>query len=154
MHKTYEFINPFATPVTELGESSSCHVDSSNMHQFYQRHPSKYHWTRDHPLQQVLGDPFKPIQTRRKLATDVELCMFALTVSKTEPKNIKEAMSGHACIEAMPEEIHQFKRLDVWELVDKPFRKNVIGMKWLWKNKKDEYNTVIRNKARLVAKGN
>ncbi|GKC09037.1 retrovirus-related pol polyprotein from transposon TNT 1-94 [Tanacetum coccineum] len=45
------------------------------------------------------------------------------------------------------------ERLDVWELVDKPFKKNVIEMKWLWKNKKDEYNAVIRNKARLVAKG-
>ncbi|GKF34535.1 retrovirus-related pol polyprotein from transposon TNT 1-94, partial [Tanacetum coccineum] len=41
----------------------------------------------------------------------------------------------------------------VWELVDKPFGKNVIKLKWLWKNKKDEDQTVIRNKARLVAKG-
>ncbi|GKB19294.1 retrovirus-related pol polyprotein from transposon TNT 1-94, partial [Tanacetum coccineum] len=51
------------------------------------------------------------------------------------------------------EEIHQFERLDVWELVDRPLCKNVINMKWLWKNKCDEENTVIRNKARLVAKG-
>ncbi|GJY36241.1 uncharacterized mitochondrial protein-like protein [Tanacetum coccineum] len=51
------------------------------------------------------------------------------------------------------EEICPFERLDVRELVDKPFGKNVIGMKWLWKNKKDEYNTVIRNKVRHVAKG-
>nr|GEU62154.1 retrovirus-related Pol polyprotein from transposon TNT 1-94 [Tanacetum cinerariifolium] len=41
----------------------------------------------------------------------------------------------------------------VWELVDKPFGKIVIKLKWLWKNKKDEDQTVIRNKARLVAKG-
>ncbi|GKC27440.1 retrovirus-related pol polyprotein from transposon TNT 1-94 [Tanacetum coccineum] len=47
----------------------------------------------------------------------------------------------------------QFDRLQVWELVDKPFGKNVIKLKWLWKNKKDEDQTVIRNKARLVAKG-
>ncbi|GJW55782.1 retrovirus-related pol polyprotein from transposon TNT 1-94 [Tanacetum coccineum] len=52
-----------------------------------------------------------------------------------------------------PEELHQFDRLQVWELVDKPFGKNVIKLKWLWKNKKDEDQTVIRNKARLVAKG-
>nr|GEW00250.1 hypothetical protein [Tanacetum cinerariifolium] len=51
------------------------------------------------------------------------------------------------------EELHQFDRLDVWELVDKPLCKNVINMKWLWKNKCDEENTVIRNKSRLVAKG-
>ncbi|GKC58420.1 retrovirus-related pol polyprotein from transposon TNT 1-94 [Tanacetum coccineum] len=79
--------------------------------------------------------------------------MFALTVSRTESKNIKEAMVNSAWIEAMQEELHQFDRLDVWELVDRPLCKNVINMKWLWKNKRDEENTVIRNKARLVAKG-
>nr|GFB13424.1 retrovirus-related Pol polyprotein from transposon TNT 1-94 [Tanacetum cinerariifolium] len=52
-----------------------------------------------------------------------------------------------------PEELHQFDRLDVWELVDKPICTNVINLKWLWKNKPDEENTVIRNKYRLVAKG-
>ncbi|GKA31510.1 retrovirus-related pol polyprotein from transposon TNT 1-94 [Tanacetum coccineum] len=62
-------------------------------------------------------------------------------------------MANFAWIEAMQEEIHQFDRLQVWELVDKPFRKNVIKLKWLWKNKKDEDQTVIRNKSRLVAKG-
>ncbi|GJS11518.1 retrovirus-related pol polyprotein from transposon TNT 1-94 [Tanacetum coccineum] len=81
------------------------------------------------------------------------MCMFALTVSIVEPKNIKEAMADSAWIEAMQEELHQFDRLQVWELVDKPFGKNVIKLKWLWKNKKDEDQTVIRNKARLVAKG-
>ncbi|GJW29288.1 retrovirus-related pol polyprotein from transposon TNT 1-94 [Tanacetum coccineum] len=50
-------------------------------------------------------------------------------------------------------ELHQFDRLEVWELVDKPFGNNVIKLKWLWKNKKDEDQTVIRNKACLVAKG-
>ncbi|GJR22964.1 retrovirus-related pol polyprotein from transposon TNT 1-94 [Tanacetum coccineum] len=50
-------------------------------------------------------------------------------------------------------EFHQFDRLNVWELIDKPFGKTVINLKWLWKNKKYEDNTVIRNKARLVAKG-
>nr|GEX10826.1 retrotransposon protein, putative, unclassified [Tanacetum cinerariifolium] len=54
---------------------------------------------------------------------------------------------------ALEEELHQFDRLNVWELIDKPFGKNVIKLKWLWKNKKDEDQTVIRNKARLVAKG-
>nr|GEX21861.1 retrovirus-related Pol polyprotein from transposon TNT 1-94 [Tanacetum cinerariifolium] len=64
-----------------------------------------------------------------------------------------EAMADSAWIEAMQEELHQFDRLQVWELVDKPFGKTVIRLKWLWKNKKDEEQTVIRNKARLVAKG-
>ncbi|GKE96618.1 retrovirus-related pol polyprotein from transposon TNT 1-94 [Tanacetum coccineum] len=74
-------------------------------------------------------------------------------VSIVEQKNIKEAMAGSAWIEAMQDELHQFDRLKVWELVDKPFGKMIIKLKWLWKNKKDEDQTVIRNKARLVAKG-
>nr|GEU65182.1 retrovirus-related Pol polyprotein from transposon TNT 1-94 [Tanacetum cinerariifolium] len=53
----------------------------------------------------------------------------------------------------MQEELLQFDRLQVWELVDKPFGKSIIRIKWLWKNKKDKYQTMIRNKARLVAKG-
>ncbi|GJW30236.1 retrovirus-related pol polyprotein from transposon TNT 1-94 [Tanacetum coccineum] len=59
-----------------------------------------------------------------------------------------------SCVDrTMRDELHQFDRLNVWELVDKPFGKMVIKLKWLWKNKKDEDQTVIRNKARLVAKG-
>ncbi|GKA11762.1 retrovirus-related pol polyprotein from transposon TNT 1-94 [Tanacetum coccineum] len=122
--------------------STSCWKDSS-------RESQKL----DHPLTQVRGNPSKPVQTRRQLVIDPEMCMFALTVSNAEPKNIKEAMADSAWIEAMQEELHQFDRLQVWELVDKPFGKNVIKLKWLWKNKKDEDQTVILNKARLVAKG-
>ncbi|GJS99306.1 hypothetical protein Tco_0820476 [Tanacetum coccineum] len=80
------------------------------------------------------------VRTRRQLETDGEMCMFALTVSRTEPKNIKEAMADSAWIESMQEELHQFERLDVWELVDRPLCKNVINLKWLWKNKRDEEN--------------
>ncbi|GJX29415.1 retrovirus-related pol polyprotein from transposon TNT 1-94 [Tanacetum coccineum] len=123
------------------------------MHTFYQHHPSAQRWTKDHPLEQVIGNPSQSIRTRRQLETDGEMCMFALTVSRTEPKNIKEAMADSAWIESMQEELHQFDRLDVWELVDRPLCKNVINLKWLWKNKRDEENTVIRNKSRLVAKG-
>ncbi|GJW99527.1 retrovirus-related pol polyprotein from transposon TNT 1-94 [Tanacetum coccineum] len=59
-----------------------------------------------------------------------EMCMFALTVSIVEPKNIKEAMADSAWIEAMQDELHQFDRLKVWELVDKPFSKMIIKLKW------------------------
>ncbi|GKA68604.1 gag-pol polyprotein, partial [Tanacetum coccineum] len=110
----------------EQGKTSSRYVDSSNMHTFYQRHPSKHHWIKDHPLEQVIGNPSQSIRTRRQLEKDGEMCMFALTVSRIEPKNIKEAMADSAWIKVMQDEIHKFERLD---------------------------NTVIRNKARLVAKG-
>nr|GEW53211.1 hypothetical protein [Tanacetum cinerariifolium] len=115
-----EFINIFCTPVQDRGETSSRHVNSSNI---------------------------------RQLKSDGEMCMFALTVSRTEPKNINEAIVGSAWIESTQEELHQFDRLDVWELVDRPLCTNFINLKWLWKNKRDEENTVIQNKSRLVAKG-
>nr|GEV02223.1 ribonuclease H-like domain-containing protein [Tanacetum cinerariifolium] len=82
--------------------------------------------TKDHLLEQVIRNSSQSIRTRRQQETDREMCMFALTVSQTEPKNIKESMDDSAWIEAIHEEIHQFKRLD---------------------------NTVIRNKAHLLAKG-
>nr|GFC17596.1 retrovirus-related Pol polyprotein from transposon TNT 1-94 [Tanacetum cinerariifolium] len=148
-----EFINIFSTPVPDQGETSSRHVDSSNMHTFYQCYPSEHRWTKDHPLEQVIGNPSQSVRTRRQLESDAEMCMFALTVSCTELKNIKEAMADSAWIESMQEKLHQFDRLDVWELVDRPLCTNVINLKWLWKNKRDEENTVIRNKSRLVAKG-
>nr|GFB83006.1 retrovirus-related Pol polyprotein from transposon TNT 1-94 [Tanacetum cinerariifolium] len=101
---------------------------------------------------QVADDEFINVFST-PLESDGEMCMFALTVSRTEPKNIKEAMADSAWIESIQEELHQFDRLDVWELVDRPLCTNVINLKWLWKNKRNEENTVIRNKARLVAKG-
>ncbi|GJS42154.1 hypothetical protein Tco_0567197 [Tanacetum coccineum] len=67
--------------------------------------------------------------------------MFVLTVSTAEPKNIKVEMVDSAWIEAMQEELHKFDRLQVWELVGKPFGKTIIKLKWLWKNKKDEDQT-------------
>ncbi|GJX04499.1 retrovirus-related pol polyprotein from transposon TNT 1-94 [Tanacetum coccineum] len=124
-----DFINPFFTPVQEIVESSSHNINNSNMHTFYQPHGSEYRWTKDHPLEQVHGNPSKPVQTRRQLITDPEMCMFALTVSTPEPKNIKEAMADSAWIEAMQEELYEFNRLQVWELVNKPFGKIVIKIK-------------------------
>nr|GEW56934.1 integrase, catalytic region, zinc finger, CCHC-type, peptidase aspartic, catalytic [Tanacetum cinerariifolium] len=120
-----EFINIFSTLVQDRGETSTRHVDSSNMHTFYQHHPSEHRWTKDHPLEKVTGNPSQSVRTRRQLESNGEMCMFALT----------------------------FDRLDVWELVDRPLCKNIINIKWLWKNKRDKENTVIRNKSRLVAKG-
>nr|GEY66192.1 Gag-Pol polyprotein [Tanacetum cinerariifolium] len=148
-----EFTNPLCVPPQEETESSSHNIGNSNVPTFNQPPVSEYGWTKDHPLEQVSRNPSRPVQTRRQLATYPEMCMYALTVSTAKPKNIKEAMADSAWIEAMQEELHQFDRLYVWELVDKPCGKTVIRLKWLWKNKKDEDETVIRNIARLVEKG-
>ncbi|GJR78744.1 retrotransposon protein, putative, unclassified [Tanacetum coccineum] len=66
-----EFISLFGTPVFEAQN-----VDPSNMHTFYQRYPSKYHWTKYHPSEQVLRNPSKPVHTRRQLDTDTEMFGF------------------------------------------------------------------------------
>ncbi|GJR42370.1 gag-pol polyprotein [Tanacetum coccineum] len=109
------------------------------MHTFYQCHQSEHRWTKDHPVEQVCENPSKPVQTRRQLAIDPEMCMFTLTVSTTEPKNIKEAMSDFVWLEAMQLELHQFDRLRVWELIDKPFGKNMdVKMAFLNGRLKDE----------------
>nr|GEY76244.1 retrovirus-related Pol polyprotein from transposon TNT 1-94 [Tanacetum cinerariifolium] len=119
-----EFTNPFCVPAQEQDESSVHNIGNSNVPTFNQPQVFVYRWTKDHPLEQVRGNPSRP-----------------------------EAMADSAWIEAMQDELHQFDRLQVWELVDKPFGKSSIRLKWLWKNKKDKDQTVIHNKARLVAKG-
>nr|GFC24692.1 hypothetical protein [Tanacetum cinerariifolium] len=58
-----EFINVFSTPVQERGEASNRHVDSSNIHTFYQRYPSEHRWIKDHPLEQVIGNPSQSVRT-------------------------------------------------------------------------------------------
>ncbi|GJS46026.1 retrovirus-related pol polyprotein from transposon TNT 1-94 [Tanacetum coccineum] len=88
----------------------------------------------------VIGDPSKLVMTRQILQTDFEVCMYALTVSTLEPKNIKEAVSDHSWIKSMQNKLHQFERLDVWELVSRPDENNIIAVKWLWKNKSDAEN--------------
>ncbi|GJT45291.1 retrovirus-related pol polyprotein from transposon TNT 1-94 [Tanacetum coccineum] len=115
---------------------SSTALDPSNMHEFHQVQPSTYIWIKAHSLKQVIGDPSKPLMTRNRIKTDHEVCMYALTVSINVTKNINEVMSDHSWIESMQDELHQFKRLDVWELVPQPDGKNIIAVKWLWKNKR------------------
>nr|GFC30229.1 integrase, catalytic region, zinc finger, CCHC-type, peptidase aspartic, catalytic [Tanacetum cinerariifolium] len=114
-------VNPFATSSSNIVEtSSSQNVDTSNMHTFYQPYPYEFQWTKDHPLEQVIGEPSRPILTRNQLRSDGDMCMYALTVSIMEPKNVKVAMTDPTWIESMQEELLQFKRMDVWVLVPTP----------------------------------
>eukprot|EP00253_Pinus_taeda_P008084 PITA_08084 len=53
----------------------------------------------------------------------------------------------------MEEELEQIEKNNTWELVPRPIDKNVIGTKWIFKNKLKENGDVVRNKARLVCKG-
>ncbi|GJR97171.1 putative ribonuclease H-like domain-containing protein [Tanacetum coccineum] len=91
---------------------------------------------KDHPVDQIIRDLNLAPQTRRMT------------------KNLKEhALKDPSWIEAMQDELLQFKLQKVWTLVDLPNGKRAIGTKWVYRNKKDERGIVIKNKARLVAQG-
>nr|GEX39977.1 retrovirus-related Pol polyprotein from transposon TNT 1-94 [Tanacetum cinerariifolium] len=120
------FVNPFANSSTSVAAASSLqNVDPSNMHTFYQPYPHEFQWTKDHPLEQVIGEPSRPVLTRNQLRSDGDICMYALS----------------------------FKRLDIWVLVPAPDNISPFTLKWLFKKKHDEEQTVIRNKSRLVVRG-
>ncbi|GJR48938.1 putative ribonuclease H-like domain-containing protein [Tanacetum coccineum] len=126
-----------------------------------------------HPSTLILGDPNSAVQTRSKVTKssgahafvsyiqkqrrnnhkDFQHCLFACFLSQNEPKKISEALEDESWVDAMQEELLQFKIQKVWILVDLPYGKKAIGTKWVYRNKKDERGVVVRNKARLVAQG-
>ncbi|GJQ92072.1 putative ribonuclease H-like domain-containing protein, partial [Tanacetum coccineum] len=126
---------------------------------------------KDHPLNKVIGDLQSATQTRnmsknleeygfvsttlkqRTNHKDLQNCLFACFLPQEEPKKVIHALKDPSWIEAMQEELLQFKLQEVWTLVDLPNGKRAIGIKWVFKNKKDERGIVIRNKARLVVQG-
>ncbi|GJR35918.1 putative ribonuclease H-like domain-containing protein [Tanacetum coccineum] len=127
-----------------------------------------------HPSTLILRDPKSTVQTRSKVTKsfgahafvsyiqkqrrnnhkDFQYCLFACFLSQNEPNKISEALEDESWVDAMQEELLQFKIQKVWILVDLPYGKKAIGTKWVYKNKKDERGVMVRNKARLVAQGN
>ncbi|KAK1604765.1 hypothetical protein QYE76_028438 [Lolium multiflorum] len=106
---------------------------------------------RGHTHDKVLGDVRAKVSTRRQLANFSHHHAY---ISLVEPKKVFEALEYSDWLEAMHEELNNFKRNKVWTLVKKPKEcRNVIGTKWIFKNKQDEFGNVVRNKARLVAQG-
>ncbi|GJY86136.1 putative ribonuclease H-like domain-containing protein, partial [Tanacetum coccineum] len=126
-----------------------------------------------HPKSQILGDPKSAVQTRSKVQQksgahalfsyiqkqqrnnhkDQQHCLFAYFLSQEEPKKIFEALQDDSWVQAMQEELLQFKLQQVWVLVDLPHGMKVIGTKWVYINKRYERGVVVRNKVRLVAQG-
>nr|GEV23315.1 uncharacterized mitochondrial protein AtMg00810-like [Tanacetum cinerariifolium] len=111
------FVNPFANPSTSAANASSSHQN-------------------DHPLEQVIGEPSRSILTKNQLRSDGDMCMYALTVSTMEPKNVKEAMTDPAWIDSMQAELLHFKRLAVCVLVPAPDNISPLTLKWSFKNKR------------------
>ncbi|GJW40221.1 putative ribonuclease H-like domain-containing protein [Tanacetum coccineum] len=126
-----------------------------------------------HPSTLILGDLKSAVQTRSKVTKsseahafvsyiqkqrknnhkDFQHCLFACFLSQNEHKKISEALEEESWVDAMQEELLQFKIQKVWILVDLPYGKKTIGTKWVYRYKKDERGVVVRNKTRLVAKG-
>ncbi|GJT77890.1 putative ribonuclease H-like domain-containing protein, partial [Tanacetum coccineum] len=125
---------------------------------------------KDNPVEQIIRDIHSAPQTRRMTKILIEHAMFCLVQQRTnhkdfqnflfacflsqeEPKKVVQALKDPGWIDAMQEELLQFKLQEVWTLVELPNRKRAIGTKWVFRNKKDERGIVIKNKARLVAQG-
>nr|GEV97459.1 putative ribonuclease H-like domain-containing protein [Tanacetum cinerariifolium] len=121
---------------------------------------------KDHPVTQIIGDLSSTTQTRsmtkvvkdqgglsQMFNDDFHTCMFSCFLSQEEPKRVHRALKDPSWIEAMQEELLQFKMQKVWILVDLPYGKRAIGTQWVFRNKKDERGIVVRNKARLVTQG-
>jgi hypothetical protein len=105
---------------------------------------------RDHPLDSIIKDISRGVQTRSRLVLFYEHFSF---VSSIEPKKIDEALKDVDWVNAMHEELNNFTRNQVWELVERPKDHNVIKTKWVFQNKQDQDGIITRNKARLVAQG-
>jgi hypothetical protein len=106
---------------------------------------------KNYPSDQIIGNKDAIVETRRRMCS-LEQIHIALT-SMIEPTCFEEANKDEFWNKAMDEELDQIEKNDTWELVPRPKDKNVIGTKWVYRNKLNEDGQVTRNKDRLVCKG-
>ncbi|GJV29435.1 retrovirus-related pol polyprotein from transposon TNT 1-94 [Tanacetum coccineum] len=90
-------------------------------------------WTKDHPLENIIGELERPVFTRLQLHEQALICYYNAFLTSVEPKNYKDALTQACWIEAMQEELHEFERPEVWELVPRPDKVMVITLKWIYK---------------------
>ena len=112
--------------------------------------PREWKFIRNHPMDQIIGDPSKGIITQNSLRN---ICGNLAFISQIDPKTFSEAENDENWILAMQEELNQFERNQVWILVPCPQNHSIIGTKCVFRNKLDESGIIIRNKVRLVAQG-
>nr|GFB18876.1 retrovirus-related Pol polyprotein from transposon TNT 1-94 [Tanacetum cinerariifolium] len=142
-------------PITKVNSAQSSSTVSP--HQIVQPdHPIQQHiskWTKDHPLNNIIGQLSRPVSIRLQLHEQALFCYYDAFLTSVEPKTYKEALTQSCWIEAMQEELDEFERLEVWELVPCLDKVMVITFKWIYKVKLDELGGILKNKARLVARG-
>ncbi|GJZ14379.1 retrovirus-related pol polyprotein from transposon TNT 1-94 [Tanacetum coccineum] len=145
----------FGIPIPEVpsDQSSSSVVIHTIVPPDHQVSEHNSKWTKDHPLENIIGALDRPVSTRLQLHEQALFCYYDAFLTSVEPKNYKEALTQACWIEAMQEELHEFERLEVWELVPPPDKAFVISLKWIYKVKLDELGGILKNKARLVARG-
>ncbi|GJU25002.1 retrovirus-related pol polyprotein from transposon TNT 1-94 [Tanacetum coccineum] len=145
----------FGIPILENDSesSSSSDVIPTIVHTAspYSEHVNK--WTKDHPLENIIGELKRPISTRLQLHEQALFCYYDAFLTSIEPKNYKDTLTQACWIEAIQEELNEFEHLEVWELVPRPDKVMVITLKWIYKVKLDELGGILKNKARLVARG-
>ncbi|GJR96206.1 retrovirus-related pol polyprotein from transposon TNT 1-94 [Tanacetum coccineum] len=148
--------NPFVEfPIPEPSskESSTQVVIPNHVHSINQPHEYINKWSKDYLIENVIGDPSRPVSIRDQLQDEALFCYFDAFLSPVEPKSYKDALTKSCWIESMQEELNEFERLEVWELVPRPDRVMIMTLKWIYKVKLDEMGGVLKNKARLVARG-
>ncbi|GJX15475.1 retrovirus-related pol polyprotein from transposon TNT 1-94 [Tanacetum coccineum] len=144
----------FGIPIPEVSsDQSSSDVIHKIVHPDHHVSEHNSKWTKDHPLENIIGALDRPVSTRLQLHEQALFCYYDAFLTSVEPKNYKEALTQACWIEAMQEELHEFERLEVWELVPPPDKAFVISLKWIYKVKLDELGGILKNKARLVARG-
>ncbi|GJU93480.1 retrovirus-related pol polyprotein from transposon TNT 1-94 [Tanacetum coccineum] len=146
------FINVFA-PEPSSEASSSGDLSSTESPYVTQTLHHLGKWSKDHPLDNIIGNPSRPVSTRKQLTTDALWCLYNSVLSKVEPENFKSAITEDCWYQAMQDEIYEFDGLQVWELVPQPDCVMIIALKCIYKVKLDEYGDILKNKAQLVAKG-
>nr|GEZ70242.1 integrase, catalytic region, zinc finger, CCHC-type, peptidase aspartic, catalytic [Tanacetum cinerariifolium] len=142
-------------PITEVASGQSS-LTASPQSIVQPNHPMTYpnsKWTKDHPLNYIIGPLSRLVSTRLQLHEQALFCYYDAFLTLVEPKTYKEALTQACWIEAMQEELHEFERLEVWELVPRPNQVMVITLKWIYKVKLDELGGILKNKARLVTRG-
>ncbi|GKD69776.1 retrovirus-related pol polyprotein from transposon TNT 1-94 [Tanacetum coccineum] len=108
-------------------------------------HVTKF--TKDHPLDNIIGELERPISTRLQLHEQALFCYYDAFLTSVKPKNYKDALTQACWIEAMQEKLNEFKRLEVWELTPHPDKVMVITLKWIYKLKLDELGGILKNTA-------